>query len=130
MKRRNPMIRSAFLLLLPATTMAAIAYEAPATMAVQARAELQATLLPTVHVVADARGDTTRLAVAPEGALSVTLLPTVYVHANVREYAAVDVASDALLAATGSLADNRAGALATVAGQAACIALPCARAPY
>lgn len=130
MKRRNPMIRSAFLLLLPAATLAAIAFEAPAMMSVQPRAELQATLLPTVHVVADVHGDAARLAVAPEGTLSVTLLPTVYVYASVREYAAVDVASDALLAATGARAVDPAGALATVAGQAACIALPCARAPY
>lgn len=125
MKRRNAMIRSAFLLLLPVTTLAAIAFEAPATMSVQPRAELQATLLPTVHVIADARNDATRLAVAQEEALSVTLLPTVYVHASVREYAAADVASDAQRAAAGVLGLVPA-ALVAAAGPAACIALPCA----
>ncbi|HEX7770402.1 MAG TPA: hypothetical protein VF422_10295, partial [Dokdonella sp.] len=60
------MIRTAFLLSLSAATLAAMAVEAPATMSVQPRAALQATLLPTVHVVADARGEATQVALAQE----------------------------------------------------------------
>lgn len=130
MKRRSPMIRTAFLLLLPATTMAAMAVEAPATMSVQPRAALQATLLPTVHVVADARGDATRFAVAQDDALPVTLMPTVYVHARVAEYAGVDVRSDVLLAVADALGDRAVDALGKAAGQPACVAPRCASAPY
>ncbi|RYD15952.1 MAG: hypothetical protein EOP90_03890 [Lysobacteraceae bacterium] len=89
MKRRNPLIRSAFVLMLPVATLTAIAFEAPVSMSVQQRPALEATLLPTVHVVAAAAGSE-RLAVAPEEALSVTLLPTVYVHARIAEYAGVE----------------------------------------
>lgn len=92
MKRRSPLIRSAFLLMLPAATLTAIALEAPASMSVQQRPALEATLLPTVHVVAPAGGGSERLAVAQEDALPVTLLPTVYVHARISEYARVDAA--------------------------------------
>lgn len=129
MKRRSPMIRTAFLLLLPATTMAAMAVEAPATMSVQPRAALQATLLPTVHVVADARGDATRFAVAQDDALPVTLMPTVYVHARVAEYAAADFRSDVLLAVADALGDRAVDALGKAAGQPACMAPRCASAP-
>lgn len=129
MKRRSPMIRTAFLLLLPATTMAAMAVEAPATMTVQPRAALQATLLPAVHVVADARGDATQFAVAQDDALPVTLMPTVYVNARVAAYAAVDFRSDVLLALADALGDRAADALGNVAGQPACIAPRCASAP-
>jgi len=129
MKRRNPMIRTAFLLLLPATTMAAMAFEAPVTMSVQPRAALQATLLPTVHVVADARGDATQFAVAPDEALPVTLMPTVYVNARVAAYAAIDFRSDVLLAVADALGDRGADTLGKVAGQPACAAPRCASAP-
>ncbi len=91
MKRRNPLIRSAFVLMLPVATLTAIAFEAPVSMSVQQRPSLQATLLPTVHVVADA-GDREHVAVAQEEALSVTLMPTVYVHARIAEYAGVAAA--------------------------------------
>ena len=73
MKRRNPLIRSAFVLMLPVATLTAIAFETPVSMSVQQRPSLQATLLPTVHVVADA-GDREHVAVAQEEALSVTLM--------------------------------------------------------
>lgn len=95
MKRRNPLIRSAFLLMLPAATLTAIAFEAPVSMSVQQRPALEATLLPTVHVVADA-GGAERVAVAQDEALSVTLLPTIYVHARIAEYAGVDASPSAL----------------------------------
>ena len=121
MKRRSPMIRTAFLLLLPATTMAAMAIEAPATVTVQPRAALQATLLPSVHVVADARGDATQFAVAQDDALPVTLMPTVYVNARVAEFAAADLRFHVQLAV--------ADAFGKVAGQPACIAPLCASAP-
>jgi hypothetical protein len=130
MKRRSPMIRTAFLLLLPATTLAAMTVEAPATMSVQPRAALHATLLPTVHVVADARGDAARFAVAQEEALPVTLMPTVYVHARIAAYAAVDFRSDVLLAVADAMGDRAVDALGNVAGQPGCIAPHCASAPY
>src|SRR5690606_14611510 len=96
MKHRSPLIRTAFLLLLPATTLAAMALEAPATMSVQPRAELQATLLPTVQVVADANGDALQFAVAQAEALPVTLLPTVYVNANAASFSALGFRSEVL----------------------------------
>ena len=129
MKRRNPMIRTAFLLLLPATTMTAMAFEAPATMSVQPRAALQATLLPTVHVVADAGGDATQFALAPDEALPVTLMPTVYVNARVAAYAAIDFRSDVLLAVADAFGDRGADTLGKVAAQPACAAPRCASAP-
>ncbi|HEY6545980.1 MAG TPA: hypothetical protein VIZ64_13855 [Dokdonella sp.] len=95
MKRRNPLIRSAFVLMLPVATLTAIALETPVTMSVQQRPALEATLLPTVHVIADA-GGAERVAVAQHESLSVTLLPTVYVHARIAEYAGVDAAPQAL----------------------------------
>lgn len=130
MKRRSPLIRTAFLLLLPAVTLSAMALEAPVTMSVQSRDALQATLLPTVHVVADAQGDALQFAVAQADALPVTLLPTVYVHARVGEFAVVHAAPDALVAAAGALGDHGVDAFGILAGQPACIAPVCVSAPY
>lgn len=130
MKRRSPMIRTAFLLSLSAATLAAMAVEAPATMSVQPRAALQATLLPTVHVVADARGEVTQVALAQEEALPVTLMPTVYVHASIAAYAGVDVGSDVLVALADAVGSGAAGALGAIGGQPACLAPGCASAPY
>ena len=130
MKRRSPLIRTAFLLLLPAVTLSAIALEAPVTMSLQARDAVQATLLPTVHVVADAHGDAAAFAVAQAEALPVTLMPTVYVHAQVADFAVAQAASDVLLAAADVVVGQCADAFGTLAAQPACIAPRCAAAPY
>lgn len=129
MKRRSPMIRTAFLLLLPAVTLTAMALDAPVTMSLQPSDALQATLLPTVHVRADANGDAAQFAVAQNDALPVTLLPTVYVHARIGEFAAVRAGSAVLLAAADASGDRGADAFGMVGGQPGCIAR-CASAPY
>ena len=113
MNIRIPLIRAAVATALAAgafmlsQTPQATAAADPVTMSVDARAPLQATLLPVVSVVADANepDGAASLHVAATDALPVTLMPTVYVTARVSDIAAamptaVRVAVDTRLAET------------------------------
>jgi hypothetical protein len=90
MNTRTPLIRAAVAtalaggVFLVSQVPQAIAAQASQTMSVEARAPLQATLLPVVSVVADAThpDGVTWMQIASTEALPVTLMPTVFVTAR------------------------------------------------
>lgn len=96
MNTRTPLIRATVVTALAAVAFAFV-HSSPrlpartaVSMSIDARAPLQAILLPVVSVFADSSnsGEIVAMRVAASEALPVTLLPTVYIGAHVEDFAA------------------------------------------